>query len=224
MCKISTIFDLFRIFYLCQDTMFTHIKEEGFFICLTWLFPALSGIILSMLLGENFLNPEKSHIFYSSCSKVPMLWEEFTGSIYYNVFALSQLIIVSITFGTQIAIMVRRKQLEKQRPDETMVVTYNHDGVTISRSNPDRPSCHKLWRHNRTVVTPHASLLSHLFRLLILLLAICSHYGPPGLQVVEQLIISITFCTLFFLYSFIETICSPNLRNSLIEFFVGFRH
>ena len=190
---------------------------------LTWLCPALSGIILSMLLGENFLDSNKSHIFYSSCSNVPLLWEEFTGSIYYIVFSLSQLTIVSITFATQIAIVIRRKQLEKQRADETMVVTYNKDGATISRSNPDQPSCHRLWRHNRTVVTPLASLLSHLFRLLILLLAICCHYGPSGLQVVEQLIISTTFCTLFFLYSFIETICSPTLRNSLIDLFVCFR-
>ena len=92
--------------------------------------------------------------------------------------------------------------------------------AAISRADQYQPPCCRLWRHNRTVVTPLASLLSHLFRLVMLLLAIGSHIGPSSLRVVEQIIISTTFCSLFFLYNLIEAIFSPTFRKSLIEFFM----
>ena len=203
--------------------MLTHIKEETFFIYLAWIHPAFSVIIISTLLGENFLKSSKnlsSHIFYSSCSKAPLLWEDILESNAYRLFALTQLIIVLLTFCSQITIFMRQKQLETQRADTKLVVIFTNETAAISRADQYQPPCCRLWRHNRTVVTPLASLLSHLFRLVMLLLAIGSHIGPSSLRVVEQIIISTTFCSLFFLYNLIETIFSPTLRKSLIEFFV----
>ena len=218
------VLDLFRLFYLCEDTMLTHIKEESFFNCLTYLHPALSGIIVSLLLGENFLASEKSHtslLYYSSCLKKPILWKEFHWSLYYNVFDLSDIVIVSITFCIQIALYLRQKNLENQRAEGIMVITYNRDDITISNRRPHQPSCHKLWRHNRTVVTPQASFFSHLltFNLVLLSSNFLHDMGPSVLRVAGQLTISTLFCTLFFLYNFIETMFSPTLRNSLPDVF-----
>ena len=106
-----------------------------------------------------------------------------------------------------------------------MVITYNRDGVTISRRSPDQPSCHKLWKHNRTVVSPKASLLSFLLSMHIVLLNgfFLSNLGPSGPTIYGQLINFLSFCILFFLYSFIEAIFSPTLRSSLLDVFTCYR-
>ena len=220
---------LFRLFYLYQDTMSSYIKEESFFICLTWLYPLLSGTIVSVLLGENFLNSNQSTslIWYSSCSKTPVLWEEFDGSIFNAVTGLTHLIVVFVTIGIQIATYRRQKHLENQGADGIMVVTYNRDGITISNRKPDQPSSHTLSRHyNRTVVTPRASLLSFLvifpYYLLILLSGHMPNVdkGPSGPPVFGQFIIFLSPSIIFFLYPLVETIFSPTLRDTLTDFFL----
>ena len=146
-------------------------------------------------------------------------------SISYNFFGLSNLLYISISFLSQIALYIRQRQLEKQRADGIMVITYNRDGVTISRRSPDQPSCHKLWKHNRTVVSPKASLLSFLLSMHIVLLNgfIFSNLGPSGPTIYGQLFNFLSFCILFFLYSFIEAIFSPTLRSSLLDVFTCYR-
>ena len=178
-----------------------------------------------MMLGESRLDSNESyslHIFYSFCSKKPILWEEFQGSSGNKMFAMTQMTMMALTFITQIFIFLRERQLEKQRREGIMVVIYNMDGVTISRRGPDIGSSRKLWRHNRIAVTPKASfvsfllsLLSHLLRLYFIF-SIC----PSGLPVFGQFIISVHFCYLFLIDSLIETIFSPKLRNSLSDFFL----
>ena len=211
----------FRLFYLCQDTIITSINEESFFNFLTWLLPALSGIFVSILLGENFLYDNGSHtpyIFYSSCSKKSILWEETRGKIVYLGIGISFFPIIATTIIIHVVIYIRQRQLEKERVEGSMGLTYNRDGVPISRKDP-RGASHKLWKHNRTVVTPEASLFSFLFMLLYhfahiyFLFAVESPYHSTFGQ-------SIPFLgafSLFFLFNFIETILSPKLRNSLFE-------
>ena len=107
-----------------------------------------------MLLGANLYNSNESHtsrLMYNSCSKIPICCEEFTGIVYNKLFAPSHIAIVPIGFVDQIAIFVRQRQLEKQKAGGIMVIVYERDGVTISRRTPDEPSCHKLWRYDRTV-------------------------------------------------------------------------
>lgn len=181
-----------------------------------------------MLLGENFLDSNKSHTsfgWYSSCSKIPILWEGLTGSIANNVFALSHMLIISIAIGTQILLSMRKRQLEKQRADGIMDIIYNRDGVSISRRAPDQTSCRKLWRYNRTVVAPQASLSSFLISISYVLLqgTLFFNIGNSGPPLFSQFIFFTTFSQQFFLYTFIETIFSPTLRNSLPDFIPCFR-
>ena len=216
---------VFRLFYLNQDTMLTYIKEENFFICLTWLHPTLCGIIVSMLLGENFFSSNTLSIWYSYCAKTPILWEEIMGSLVYKVFGLSQSVILISTFIIQILIVKRQRQLYKQIANGIMVEIYQRDGVTISSRSPDLQSSHKLWMHTRTVVTPQASLFSFSYTLLLALPRIFYFFNmdPSGLSTSGELIIFLTFCNLFFLCNFLETIISPTLRNSLLDIFPCYR-
>ena len=211
-----------------------YIKEESFFMCLTWLYPVLSGIIVSVLLCEHhslFLNYNESHtslIWYSSCSKIPILWEEFEETLFNTVIGLSHMAVVSITIFIQIAIFIRQRQLEKQKADGIFLIIYKRDGVTISRRSSDQPSCHKLSRHNRSVVTPRASFMSFIiifsYYLLISLIGVPWRWnllkmGASGPSILGEGLVFLLPSVMFFLYLFIETICSPTLRNSLSDVF-----
>ena len=110
------------------------------------------------MIGEVYLNSNESHTSffgYSSCSKVP--WGEEAWS--YDMQMVTGISIICITFGLNIALFVRKRQLETIREEGIMVVHYSHDGVTISRRKEDEPSSHKLRNFNRTVVTPKASFI-----------------------------------------------------------------
>ena len=215
--------------------MLTYINEESFFACVKWLHPALSGILVSVQLGDHFFTSIESHtifVWQSCCYKLPMLWEESTWSISYNVTSLIGYSFAVITLFTHIALFMRQRKLEKQRVDQRglMIVSYNRDGVTISRSTPDQSSGQKLWRHNRTVVSPNASLLIFLIRIPLLIPHALQYFtgegisGPAGPSIFGQFIIFSLFCKHFFLCSFIETIFSPTLRDTLIDFFPCWRH
>ena len=209
--------------------MFTYISEESFFIGLTWFHPALSGIIVSMLLGEKFLDSNTlytSLFWYSSCSKTAILWEEFNTSIAYNIFSVSSIAIVSITIIAHILLLVRLRQLRKKRAQGRIVVIYDSDGVLISKRNEDLTSCRTLWRHERSVVTPKASLFSFIYRLVNILHQGTLYHitGPSGLAPWAQVLIFTIFSQVFFLFNLIETVFSPTLRNSLIDFFPSSRY
>ena len=202
--------------------MLTYIEEQKFFNCLTWLHHVLSGVFVSVLVGENLPKLGEHHtsmFFYSSCSKIPVLWEEFSGLFFYNLFVISHLAIVSIGFGIQIAVFVKQKQLEKQQADGIIIETYNMDDVTISDRTPHHQSSHKLRRHNRTVLTPKASFSSFLLSVTIIILNAYFFFniGPSGPPILVEFLIFSTVSVYFFLYNFIATICSPILRNSLID-------
>ena len=204
--------------------MVTFINEESVFMYLTWIHPALSGIIVSMLLGENFYDSNKSYtslFFYSSCSKIQFLKEEFNMSLAYNIFNVSSIAIISVTAFTHILLHRKHKQLKKQMADGTMVVIYNKDGASISRRAEDKLLHRKLWRYERTVVTPKASQLSFIVRLLgipfsgILFLAASSSGLPPW----AQFFFFTIFSQVFLQNNIVETIYSPKLYNSLIDYF-----
>ena len=108
------MFPLFRLFYLCEDTFISYIKEERFFNCLSWLHPVLSGIIVSMLLGEDFLTASESHtshIYYSCCSKTPFAWKGVMGSRL--VLSLSQILLIAASLVTHLLLFIRQRQLKK---------------------------------------------------------------------------------------------------------------
>ena len=209
--------------------MLTIISEKSFFICLAWFHPAISGIIVSTLLGEMLLDSNTLHtslFWYSSCSKIDILWEKCNTSIIYNIFSISSTVILSITIIAHILLLVRLRQLRKKTSEGIMVITYNLDGVLISRRNEDSSSCKKLWRYERTAVTPQASLSSFILGLVDLLhqLTLFHFSVSSGLPPWAQFLMFTAFSQIFFLYNLIETVFSPNLRNSLIDFFSSRRH
>ena len=214
---------IYRLFYLYEDIL-TFISEESFFICLMWLHPALSGIIVSMWLGEKFLDSNTlgtSLFWYSSCSKIKILWEEFNASIAYNMFSISSIAIVAITIIAHMLILVRHRQLRKKKAEGIMVEIYNLEGVVISRRKEDSTSSRKLWRHDRTAVTPQASLFSFIYQLIAILLTGTLYHitGSSGLPPWGQFLFFTIFSQVFFMSNLIETVFSPNLQNSLIDFF-----
>ena len=222
---------LHRLFYLNEETLIPYINEETLFNGLYWLNPSLSAIIVSVLLGENFLSYSESHsgclsVWLSPCSSSIIQGEEnckFEMSFVYKVFALSHLTFIFMTVITQILLKIRQRQLEKEKVEGIMVVTYSsRDGVTISTRGPNLRVAHTLWKHNRTVVTPRASFFSFLatLTLTVFLHASLSFVmDPSGFRIFAQFISFLSFCVLFFLFSFIEAIFSPTLRNSFYEMF-----
>ena len=206
--------------------MVKFLSEESVFICLTWFHPTLSGIIVSMLLGENFLlesnKSSTSLFFYSSCSKIEMLWDQFNTSIYINVFSISSMAIVLITGFTHILLLKKHRQLRKKKADGTMIISYKEDVISITRRQADKQLCQKLGKHERTVVTPKASQYSFIVRLifipftgLVFHTAGSHHLWPLW----AQILIFTLFSQVFVLNNIVETIFSPNLRYSLIDFF-----
>ena len=100
----------FRLFYLYQDSVQKYIKEESLFACLSCIHYVFSGIVISIMIGEVYLNSNESHTSffgYSSCSKVP--WGEEAWS--YDMQMVTGISIICITFGLNIALFIRKRQL-----------------------------------------------------------------------------------------------------------------
>ena len=142
-----------------------YIEEERFFDILLWAHCAISGLFVSVYASENFYKFNESHtqlVFYSSCSKIPIIWEQEMVSWSYIVNTIAHSLIFPLAFYTQYMLFKKHKQLVKQREKGIMVVTYNKDNVTIEMRSPDKETGRKLSNFYRTAVTPKASLLSFL--------------------------------------------------------------
>ena len=212
---IRSVIHFSRLFYLYQDSVQKYIKEESLFACLSCIHIVFSGLVISIMIGEVYLNSNESHtsfFWYSSCSKVPWGAEAWS----YGMQMVIGISITFITFGLNIALFVRKRQLETIRAEGIMVVKYNHDGVTISRRKEDEPSSRKLKNFNRTVVTPKASFILFLSNALDYFILTFIHSVLP---VFGELFYFLTFSYIFCFTTLIETIFSPCLRNSIIVIF-----
>ena len=189
---------------------------------------AISGLIVSVNAGENFYKFNESHtqfVFYSSCSKTPIIWKLEKVSWSYIVSMIVHSLICLLTFYTQYMIYKKHKQLVKQKVEGIMVINYNQDNVTIQKRSPDKETGRKLTNFYRTVVTPSSSFLS--FLLLTLRYSLHGYIffsmGTSGPQVWGQYTINLTLFVHFFLHSLTESIFSPSVRRSLINFIPGHR-
>ena len=215
--------DFFRAFYLYEKTLLKNTKEESFFLCLSWLHATFCGMISSVVLGENYLNYNESQtnfVMLSSCTKIPINWEESTWS--YDMLFVSCLLMTLMTFCIHIALILRKKQLEKLKADGIMIITYNQDGVTISRRTTDQQSSNTLRNYNRTVVTPKASFFIFLGNVLFGVFTFMLYYffgSSPSEMHFGYCLVFLNSCRFFLLNNFIATIFSPNLRSTLIDFF-----
>ena len=180
-----------------------------------------------MMIGEICLNYDKSQtifFWFSSCSGIPFLWEE--AALIYNMQSVTIVTMLIITFGCNLIIYVRKRQLEKVRAGVIMIVNYSLDGIMISRRREDEPSSHALKNFNRTVVTPKASFFGFLVNAVhyLIFLLLYLNVTSPGPPVLGQFFLFLQFSVMFSLNISIETILSPSLKNSVIEFFPCFRH
>ena len=207
-----------RLFYLYQESWLKIINEESLFTFLSWISVSFSGVVVSLVVGDNFFNAVRSRTSFNNFGSC-LIWEHSPFS--YDILIVLSLSLVLLTFGIQIALFYKHRQLEEQRERGIMVVTYNKDGVTISSRSPDQQLCRKLINFNRTVVTPKASFLAFLSNVLRIFIHILIYKveGPPSdPSIFTQFIIYIEFCVLFFIFTLIETIFSPTLFNTLMDY------
>ena len=137
------------------------------------------------------------------------------------MFTLSSTLIVFATVVTNISLLIRHRQLKKQRADGTKVVTYSaKDGTLNSKTVEDKSLSQSLLRHERTVVTPQASQFSFVLRLLGIPSAVYIYHisHSSGLPPWAQFFIFTIFSQCFLLFNLIEAIFSPTLRNSLKDY------
>ena len=194
---------------------------------LAWFHPTISGIIVAILLGENFVDFDKSStplFHYSYCSKTEM------QSFAINMLSMSSMAIVFLTVLTHIFLFKRQRQLRKQKVDGTIVISFiNEDGISIKRRPADTLLCQKLSRHERTVVTPKASQFSFIVHCLFIpLTGIVFHTADSSGLHFWPLWVQFFFFTIisqaFVLNNIVETIFSPHLCSSLFDLFLLNRH
>ena len=171
-----------------------------------------------MSVGEIFtyeLNESLSSFkYYGSCN----IWEQLPLSL--GIHFVLMIFCVLFTFGIQIALIFKQRQLKEKRESGIMVITYDEDGVTISRRSADKSLGHKLINFNRTVVSPKASFLvflSNVWRACLHVL-LYSIEGTSYPSIVSQFAVYVEFCVLFFLFTLIETYFSPQLLTTIIDY------
>ena len=200
-------------------------REDNIFTFLSWISVSLSGVIASasMLVGEsifneNDLNESRSSFqYYGSCN-ASNAWDK--APLSFGIFLVMTILFVLFTFGIQITLFFKQRQLKKERSSGIMVITYNHDGVTISRRCADQSLGHKLINFDRTVVSPKASFFLFLsnFLRLSLHIILLSIDGPLGPSIISQFAVYLDFCVLFFLFTLVEHYFSPTLFNTIIDY------
>ena len=175
-----------------EDAMFKNIKEANFFSTILWLHPTIAGIIVSVVLSENFHDSHRVSEFL--CGK------SFTWLFFIKLGAVSQVLSILITLATHILLFYRVRELEKQRAGGIMVVNYQMDGVTISKRGPDLQTSKKLWMYNRTVVSPKASLISFIFNILFktIIAFFTFNYGLRFQSIQRVMVLCHHFCFLPF--------------------------
>ena len=167
-----------------------------------------------MSLGERFLyTTNHSFKYYGLCS-----FQEDPLSL--CIHFMLMIFFVLFTFGIQITLFFKQRQLKKERASGIMIITYNNDGVTITRRCADESLGRKLINFNRTVVSPKASALVFLSNVLRVCLHILLYSidGSSDPSFVTQFAVYVEYCVLFFLFTLIETYFSPILFNTIIDY------
>ena len=201
--------------------METYIQEKNFFKWCKWVSHTLCGIVISMQVGDSFLlNEYDSSIIHRSCAKIPK-WILVEQSLiaYSNSYVMY--VIVAVTFvglGLQFAIFLKQRQLERQQSIPDYSVTYNAGEVKIIQKSKQLSNC-ILWRFRRSVISPLGSFLSFLASAVYNLLRvyILLSITPSGPSVLSELYLFSVHGVYFLCLNLIESICSPTLRNSLIN-------
>ena len=192
-----------------------YIKEEGFFKTLSSLFPVLSGVIISVLLGDNYFSDENTATapFYSCCAKIPTPSQEESGLVAVNLVIVYNITFCLVVLGIHIATFRRARLLEKQQ-------SLNLPNMGNAKGDKDS-STHSLTmtKHRRNVVSPEASCVSFFvfaFYNLPISYYMSLHQGSSSTPVTGEILFFLQISLHFFVLNVIETVLSPTLRNSLI--------
>ena len=180
-------------------------EEETFFSTLLWIHPTVVVVLVSVVLGENFLDDYR----VLECD-----WTKYEGLIsFLKLFASLYGVLTFISLVTHILLFFRVRGLEKKKAEGIMVVNYSCDGITITRRGPDLQTSKKLWKHGRTVITPKASCISFIFNVLgrMLCFLLLFKFG-----ITFQHIATMALCHHFFLCNLVEAIFSPKLSQHLL--------
>ena len=194
---------------LHEDTWFKNINEVKLFSRILWLYPTIVGLIVAVLLGENFLDSHRVSEFLSS---ELYTWHRIKRLYFVKVLAMLQGLSFIITIAIHILLFYRLRELETKRAEGIMLVNYQRDGIKISKRSPDLQTSKKLWMYNRTVVSPKASLISFIYNILfkIMIISLLFVYGMR-IQTMQIIVL----CHLFCFCNLVEAIFSPSLRENL---------
>ena len=203
------------------------IKEESLFNFMTWLCLALSGLMISILFGENYFSVEQdSTVIISNCCKVPK--QLFMGDLawFMHLYIRAHLTLHFVGLVIQAAMFFKQRQLEKEQSAGQWVIHYDNGEIRIERKNL-RTCNRKLSKHKRNVISPLGSFLSSLISAVyrfILAISIFFNQGPAGLPIISQFFFFSLHSLYFFGLNFIETVCSPTLRGSILNVIPRLRH
>ena len=123
-----------------------------------------------------------------------------------------------VGLGLHFAIFLKQRQLERRQSDPDYSVTYNGGDVKITWKTK-QPFNRILWRARRNVISPLGSFSSFLVSAIYNLIHayILLYITQSGPSVLGELHLFLIHSVYFFCLSLIESICSPTLRNSLIN-------
>ena len=145
-----------------------------------------------------------------------ILEESQSDVAFYNLCGLGLFGLVGL--GLHFAIFLKQRQLERRQSVADYSVTYNAGDVKIIWKNK-QPSNRILRRSRRSVISPLGSFSSFLASAVYNLLRtyIALSITPSGPTVLGELHVFSVHSVYFFSLNLIESICSPTLRNSLID-------
>ena len=203
-------FDIFfliccRLYYLLQGPKLTFITEERVMKFLYWYSPFLSGLVMTLHIIENFIHyPVNPILFcYSFCKKSPFPSEFTDVNLIFKIFVI--MIMTPSLIGElciHTAVLVKQTKIEN---NASVYIIKN--GHRVSRQ-----------RHQRNVISAMGHFVTFAISMLETFLLVHAFYFITNIETltnVRNLSMFFIPSIKFFVYPFIETMFSENLRDSL---------
>ena len=178
-----------------------------------------------MVFGDSLFNEYGSSTIQGSCAKMPRWFLEGKSVIAYvhiNLYGTVMVTLVFVPLVLHLAIFLKQRQIGRQLSVPDYSITYNTGDVKITRdqeSETKLSSSRILCRFRRNVISPLGSFSSFLASAIYYLLMtyILLSITKSGPSVLGEILLFFVHIFLVFCLNLIESICSPTLRNSLIN-------
>ena len=193
-----------RLYYLLQGQKHTFITEESIMKFLYWYSPFLSGLVMTLHIIENFVQfPGNPILFcYSFCKKSSFPSDFTDVNFIFKIFVI--MIMTPSLIGEMcihIAVLVKQTKIEN---NASVYIIKN--GHHVSRQ-----------RHQRNVVSAMGHFVTFAISMLETFLLVHAFYFITNVETltnVRNLSMFFIPSIKFFVYPFIETMFSENLRDS----------